>query len=173
MPAGARWLMRTAGVLPTVPRMLSYLCFIGAPWLFELDAFVGFSLLFLLEQDIGVEGFGRQVYVVFDLGVEGLTGHVAVVIAGDGEGGGQALHGVVIRVLFGSCVAVFEGGVAPLEGAAAGEVGGDVDVDGDGVVVVAEDGDSFGEAGLDHGAALVDDQDAGSLEPDAIRGAQR
>ena len=28
MPAGARWLMRTMGVSPTVPRMLSYLRFI-------------------------------------------------------------------------------------------------------------------------------------------------
>src|SRR5258708_4736788 len=36
MPAGARWLMRTAGVLPTVPRMLSNLCFIGAPFRYVL-----------------------------------------------------------------------------------------------------------------------------------------
>ena len=56
------------------------------------------------------------------------------------------------------------------EGAAAGEVGLGVDVDGDGVVVVAEDGDAFGEAALDHGAAFVDDDDAGSFEPDAVDG---
>src|SRR3981189_207547 len=114
------------------------------------------ALLFFLEQDIGVEGVGGQVYVVFGLGVEGLAGHVAVVIAAEGEGGGQALDGVVIIVLFGVFVAVFEGDVAPQEGAAAGEMGLGVDVEGDGVVVVAEDGDSFGEAALDHGAALVD-----------------
>jgi hypothetical protein len=97
------------------------------------------SLLFLLEQDIGVEGVGCEVYVVLDFGEEGLAGHVAVVVAGEGEGGGQALNGVVVIVLLGVFVVVFEGGVAPLEGAAAGEVGGDVDVEGDGVVVGTED----------------------------------
>ena len=75
-------------------------------------------------------------------------------VAGEGEGGGQALDGVVVVVLFGVFVVVFERCVAPLEGAAAGEVGVGVDVDGDGVVVVAEDGDPVGEAALDHGRCL-------------------
>ena len=112
--------------------------------------------MLFLEQDFGVEGVRGKLYVVFGLEIEDLTGHVAVVVAGYGQGSGKALNGVVVIVLFGVLVKVFEGGVAPFEGSAAREVGGDVDVDGDGVVVVAEDGDAFGEAAFDHGAAGVE-----------------
>ena len=101
---------------------------------------------------------------------EGLAGHVTVVIAGDGEGCGKALNSVVIIVLFGVFVDVFEFGVAGFEGAAAREVSLSVDVEGDGVVVGAKDGDAFGETALDHGAAFGDDHDAGSFEPDTVDG---
>ena len=40
-----------------------------------------------------------------------------------------------------------------------------VDFDGDGVVVVGEDGDLVGEAALDHGGAFGDDHDSGLVEP--------
>ena len=44
-------------------------------------------------------------------------------------------------------------------------MGGGVELDGDGVVVVGEDGDLFGEAALDHGGAFGDDYDSGLMEP--------
>jgi len=129
-----------------------------------------FFLALFLEEDVGIEGAGGKVYVVLDLAEKGLAGHVAVVIAGDGEGCGKALNSVVIIVLFGVFVDVFEFGVAGFEGAAAREVSLSVDVEGDGVVVGAKDGNAFGETALDHGAAFGDHHDAGSFEPDTVDG---
>ncbi len=126
--------------------------------------------LLFLDEDVDVEVVGREGDVVLGFEDEGLAGHVAVVVAGDGEGGGDALDGVVVGVLFGVFVVVFEGLVAPEEGAAEGEVGGGVDVESDGVVVVAEDGDLVGEAALDHGGAFGDDDDAGGFEPCVVDG---
>ena len=86
-------------------------------------------------------------------------------VTAEGEGGGQALDGVVVVVLFLVLVVVLEGVVAPLEGAAEGEVGGGVEFDGDGVVVGGEDGDLVGEAALDGGVSVVEDHDVGLFEP--------
>jgi hypothetical protein len=72
---------------------------------------------------------------------------------------------MVVVVLFGVFVVVFEGLVAPLEGAAEREVGGGVELEGDGVVVGAEDGDLVGQAALDHGVAVGDDYNVGGFEP--------
>ena len=140
-------------------------------WLLLSDESVsGAGPLLFLDEDFGVEDVGGEADVVLDFEEEGLAGHVAVVVAGDGEGGGKALDGVVVGVLFGVFVLVFEGLVAPHEGAAEGEVGCGVHFDGYGVVVVAEDGDLVGEAALDHGGALGDDHDVGGFEPDAVDG---
>src|ERR1700677_1041791 len=167
MPAGARWLMRTTGVLPTVPRMLSNLRFIVRCSLAieillrESERLRLFFFTLFIEQDVGVEGAGWKLYVIFNLGEKSLTGRIACVISGGGKGGGQALDGVIVIVLFGVFVEVFELRIAGLEGAAAGKVGFGVDVEGDGVVAGSEDGDPFGDAAFDHGAALIDDHDAG------------
>jgi len=99
-----------------------------------------------------------------------LASQVSVVVAADGESGGKPLDGVIVSVLLGVFVAVFEGLVAPLEGAAEGKVGGGVHVYGDGVVVGAEDSDFFCEAAFDHGGALGDNHNVGCFEPDAVYG---
>ncbi len=74
---------------------------------------------------------------------------------------------MVVVVFFGVFVYVFEFRVACFKGAAAGKVGVGVDVNDDGVIVGAEDGDALGDAALDHSAAFVDYHDAGGFEPDA------
>src|ERR1700730_7801485 len=86
------------------------------------------GLLLLLEEIVGVEEGGGEVGVVFDPGEEALAGHVAVVVAGEGQGGREALDGVVVVVLFDVFIRVLELDVAGLEGAAEREVGGGVEL---------------------------------------------
>src|SRR3569833_2909791 len=49
---------------------------------------------------VDVEDLGGGGLVVDDPGVDALVLHVAVVVSGDAEGGGEALVGVVVLVLF-------------------------------------------------------------------------
>src|SRR5665213_4493095 len=81
-------------------------------------------LLMLLQQLVRVEQRGREVLVVGHLGVVTLRDHVSVAIARGDERRHEAVHDVVIVVLFAVVVVVFVDGVAVLELAAQGKVRG-------------------------------------------------
>src|ERR1700733_5714901 len=94
---------------------------------------------------VGIEHVRRQGDVVGRVGEEALVGHVVVVIAGDGVGGGKTVDQVVVVILFRIGVFVVVEGIAPLVGAPQGQVRFGIGLDDDAVIVGVDEGGLVGQ----------------------------
>src|SRR6185437_9776781 len=129
------------------------------------------ALLFdLRHRRVDVEGVGWELDVVGGPVEVALAYHVTVFEAGDAEGGGESVDGVIVVVFFAFGVFVVVDGVSVLEGPAAGEVGFGIHLDGHGVVLGVDERDLVGEVAFGEGLAVVDEDGFGVVHPDAEGG---
>jgi hypothetical protein len=93
---------------------------------------------------VRIEHVWRQRNIVACVGEEALIGHVVIVEAGNREGGGKALHRVVVVILFRVGIFVFVERVAPLPAPPQGQVRFGVGLNRDAVVFLVDERGSIG-----------------------------
>ena len=79
---------------------------------------------------VRIEHVWRQRNIVARVGKEALIGHVVIVEPGNREGGGKALHSVVVVILFRVGIFVFVERIAPLPAPPQGQMCFGVGLDG-------------------------------------------
>src|SRR6185437_13947408 len=113
----------------------------------------GSLFLYFGHRRVDVEGVGWELDVVGGPVEVALAYHFSVFEAGDAEGGGESVDGVVVVVFFAFGVFVVVDGVSVLEGPAAREVGFGIHLDGHGVVLGVDERDLVGEVAFGEGLA--------------------